>query len=68
MHSLATGILGLGLVITCMAGFRVLLFGVDLITGQRSRARLQFADILLLALSAFGLALLIAGLALLRGT
>lgn len=61
MHSLATGLLGIGLVITCLAGYRVLLFGVDLVTGVQHPARLRGADIIMLCLALVGVALLIVG-------
>ncbi len=66
MQSLATGLLGTGLVITCLAGFRVLLFGVDLVTGVKHRSRLQVADVIMLCLALAGLAFLIAGALLLH--
>lgn len=60
-QSLATGLLGIGLVITCLAGFRVMLFGVDLLTGVKHRSHLQPADIILIAIALVGLVLLIIG-------
>ncbi len=68
MQSLATGLLGMGLVITCLAGFRVLLFAVDLVTGVRHRSRLQPADIILFVVALAGLAFLILGALLLHQT
>ena len=65
-QSLATGLLGIGLVITCLAGFRVMLFGVDLLTGVKQRSRLQPADVILLVIALFGLVLLITGALLLH--
>jgi|GEM_PF-3172055 ABC-type uncharacterized transport system permease subunit len=67
MQSVATGFLGIGLVVTCLAGFRVMLFGVDLITGVKHRASLRPADIILLAIALGGMALLLLGIALLHG-
>lgn len=66
MQQLATGLLGIGLVITCLAGYRVLLFGVDLITGMRDWQRPKRADLILMALAIFGVACLAAGLSLLH--
>ena len=64
--SVATGVLGLGMVVTCLAGYRVLLFAVDLFTGVKHRSRLQPADIILLIIALGGLALLILGALLLH--
>jgi hypothetical protein len=65
-QSLATGLLGIGLVITCLAGFRVMLFGVDLLTGVKHRSQLQPADVILLVIALVGLVMLIAGALLLH--
>jgi hypothetical protein len=66
MQSLATGLLGVGLVVTCLAGYRVLLFGVDLLTGVKHRSRMQPADVILLVIALVGVALLILGALLLH--
>lgn len=66
MQSVATGLLGIGLVVTCLAGFRVLLFGVDIVTGVKHRDHMQAADVILLILALAGVALLILGAALLH--
>jgi NO-binding membrane sensor protein with MHYT domain len=66
MQSVATGLLGIGLVVTCLAGFRVLLFAVDLVTGVKHRDRMQAADVILLALALAGVALLALGAVLLH--
>lgn len=65
---MATGILALGLIITAMAGFRLLLLIVDLITGHRPQIQPQFADILLIGLTTLGILLLILGLYLVKTT
>lgn len=68
MQSLATVLFGFGLVITCLAGYRVLLLGVDLLTKTRSRPQLRAADRILIGLSLLGVALLAIGALLLHGT
>lgn len=66
MQQLATGLLGIGLVITCLAGFRLLLFGVDLVTGMRDWQRPKLADYILVGLTVFGVACLAIGFSLLH--
>ncbi|MCL4545744.1 MAG: hypothetical protein M1118_14310 [Chloroflexi bacterium] len=61
-----TGILAFGLIITSMAGFRVLLLGVDILTGNRSHIQLQGADKLLIGLTLLGIFLLLFGLYLVK--
>jgi hypothetical protein len=66
MQSVATGFLGVGLVVTCLAGYRVLLFAVDLVTGVKHRSNLQPADVILLVIALAGLAFLVLGALLLH--
>ncbi|MCL4509294.1 MAG: hypothetical protein M1296_07190 [Chloroflexi bacterium] len=61
-----TGILAFGLIITSMAGFRVLLLGVDILTGNRPHIQLQGADKLLIGLTLLGIFLLLFGLYLVK--
>jgi hypothetical protein len=68
MQSVATGFLGIGLVVTCLAGYRVLLFAVDLVTGAKHRSTLVLADVVLMVIALCGLALLILGIVLQRGS
>ncbi|MCL5947308.1 MAG: hypothetical protein M1298_04750 [Chloroflexi bacterium] len=65
---MGTGILALGLIITAMAGFRLMLLVVDLITGHRPHIQFQFADVMLIGLTVLGIFLLIFGLYLVKTT
>jgi hypothetical protein len=56
------GLIAIGLVITCLAGFRIILFGVDLVAGNRPFGRIRGADMLLIGLSIFGMVCLVIGL------
>jgi uncharacterized membrane protein len=59
---MATGLLGIGLVITCLAGFRLLLLAVDLISGAREQRRIRGAELVMIALTVFGVVCLVVGL------
>lgn len=52
--------------ITCLAGFRLLLFGVDLVTGMRDWQRPKLADLILMGLTVIGVACLAAGFSILH--
>lgn len=59
---LGVGLLAFGLIITCVAGYRVLLYVVDLLTGNRHTPMTRPADLILYGLAVAGVLFLLAGL------
>ncbi len=59
---LGVGLLAFGLIITCVAGYRALLYLVDLLTGNRHRPTTRPADLILYAIAVVGVLFLLAGL------
>jgi hypothetical protein len=64
--SFAISLVTFGLLVTCVAGFQVLLYGVDLLRGVRARPATRPADLVLYGLSVLGVLSLVAGLLLLH--